>query len=76
MCALFNTLHSQVYLGAGAGKGPSRERFFVYALVGSGVWCEHYKVLDQALGADSFSGMFPGYLFQALRFVLDPPPTF
>jgi len=37
-CALFNTLHSQHYAGIGTRGGISRERFFVYAFVGSGVW--------------------------------------
>ncbi|KAF7971437.1 hypothetical protein HWV62_21206 [Athelia sp. TMB] len=37
-CTLFNTLHSQQYQGIGGRGGMSRERFFVYAFVISGVW--------------------------------------
>lgn len=37
-CTLFNTLHSQQYQGIGGRGGISRERFFVYAFVISGVW--------------------------------------
>ncbi|KAJ6602371.1 OPT oligopeptide transporter [Mycena sp. CBHHK59/15] len=38
-CALFNTLHSQYYAGIGARGGLSRERFFLYAFLGSFAWC-------------------------------------
>ncbi|KAJ6568984.1 small oligopeptide transporter, partial [Mycena capillaripes] len=34
-CALFNTLHSQHYAGIGTRGGLSRERFFLYAFMGS-----------------------------------------
>ncbi|GLB42837.1 putative OPT oligopeptide transporter protein [Lyophyllum shimeji] len=37
-CALFNTLHSQSYAGVGTRGGISRERFFLYAFIGSAVW--------------------------------------
>ncbi|KAH8101387.1 OPT oligopeptide transporter, partial [Cristinia sonorae] len=37
-CALFNTLHSQVYAGIGNHGGPSRERFFFYAFLASTVY--------------------------------------
>lgn len=37
-CALFNTLHSQVYAGMGNRGGISRERFFFYAFLGSTCW--------------------------------------
>ncbi|KAG8904834.1 hypothetical protein FRB99_001090 [Tulasnella sp. 403] len=37
-CALFNTLHSQQVSGAGSRAGISRERFFVYACLGSFLW--------------------------------------
>ncbi|KZT36342.1 small oligopeptide transporter [Sistotremastrum suecicum HHB10207 ss-3] len=37
-CALFNTLHSQQYAGAGSRGGISRERFFVYVFVGGVCW--------------------------------------
>jgi len=40
ICALFNTLHSQKYLGAD-DTGPSRERFFTYAFIGAALWCEY-----------------------------------
>ncbi|TDL23824.1 small oligopeptide transporter [Rickenella mellea] len=33
LCALFNTLHSQQYIGMGEHKGMSREKFFIYALL-------------------------------------------
>jgi hypothetical protein len=38
ICALFNTLHSQRYLGAD-DTGPSRERFFAYAFLCAALWC-------------------------------------
>ncbi|THG98061.1 hypothetical protein EW145_g7488 [Phellinidium pouzarii] len=38
-CALFNTLHSQQYAGVGSRGGISRERFFLYAFIGSFFWC-------------------------------------
>jgi hypothetical protein len=41
ICALFNTLHSQRYLGAD-DTGPSRERFFAYAFIGAALWCEYF----------------------------------
>ncbi|QRW10201.1 OPT oligopeptide transporter protein [Ceratobasidium sp. AG-Ba] len=37
-CALFNTLHSQQYAGAGTRGGISRERFFLYGFIGSFCW--------------------------------------
>ncbi|KAH7920260.1 OPT oligopeptide transporter [Leucogyrophana mollusca] len=37
-CALFNTLHSTIYTGAGTQSGLSRERFFVYVFVGGCAW--------------------------------------
>ena len=42
ICALFNTLHSQRYLGAD-DTGPSRERFFTYAFIGATLWCEYSR---------------------------------
>ena len=39
LCALFNTLHSQEYIGMGKRGGLSRERFFVYSLVIATVYC-------------------------------------
>lgn len=42
--ALFNTLHSQHYAGAGDRGGLSRERFFLYAFLGSTAWCKHVQV--------------------------------
>jgi len=44
ICALFNTLHSQRYLGAD-DTGPSRERFFTYAFIGAALWCEYFRFL-------------------------------
>jgi hypothetical protein len=38
-CALFNTLHSQVYSGF-RDTGMSRERFFLYGFLASFIWCE------------------------------------
>jgi len=38
ICALFNTLHSQKYLGVD-DAGPSRGRFFTYAFFGAALWC-------------------------------------
>ena len=37
-CALFNTLHSQQYAGIGSRGGASRERFFIFAFLGSFFW--------------------------------------
>ncbi|KAG2002633.1 peptide transporter MTD1 [Coprinopsis cinerea AmutBmut pab1-1] len=37
-CALFNTLHAQTYAGMGNRGGLSRERFFLYALIGATCW--------------------------------------
>jgi hypothetical protein len=37
-CALFNTLHSQVYPGF-RDTGMSRERFFLYGFLASFIWC-------------------------------------
>ncbi|KAG6868859.1 hypothetical protein C0993_008988 [Termitomyces sp. T159_Od127] len=37
-CALFNTLHAQSYAGMGNRGGISRERFFLYAFLGSAIW--------------------------------------
>ncbi|KAF9042221.1 small oligopeptide transporter [Panaeolus papilionaceus] len=48
-CALFNTLHSQQYAGMGTRGGISRERFFVYAFLGSFVWYFVPGYLFQAL---------------------------
>ncbi|KAJ7449464.1 OPT oligopeptide transporter protein-domain-containing protein [Mycena galericulata] len=48
-CALFNTLHSQQYAGIGKRGGISRERFFLYAFLGSFSWCEFFNYLFQAL---------------------------
>lgn len=48
ICALFNTLHSQRYLGAD-DAGPSRERFFTYALIGAAFWYLFPGYLFQAL---------------------------
>ncbi|XP_006455006.1 oligopeptide transporter protein OPT variant 1 [Agaricus bisporus var. bisporus H97] len=48
-CALFNTLHSQQYAGIGTRGGISRERFFVYAFLGSFVWYFFPGYIFQAL---------------------------
>jgi len=37
-CALYNTLHTTHYAGMGERGGISRERFFMYALVGATVY--------------------------------------
>ena len=37
-CALFNTLHQQQYEGIGNRGGISREKFFLYAFLGSASW--------------------------------------
>jgi OPT family small oligopeptide transporter len=49
LCALFNTLHSQDYAGVGTRGGISRERFFLYAFVGSMCWYFVPGYLFQAL---------------------------
>ena len=37
-CALFNTLHNQHYAGVGDRGGIPRGRFFLYVLIGGGIW--------------------------------------
>ncbi|KAI0056147.1 OPT oligopeptide transporter [Artomyces pyxidatus] len=54
MCALFNTLHSQIYTGIGTRDGLSRERFFTYAFFGSLVWYFLPGYLFQALSVFSW----------------------
>ncbi|PAV19757.1 OPT oligopeptide transporter [Pyrrhoderma noxium] len=53
-CALFNTLHSQVYSGIGNRGGLSRERFFTYAFIGSSVWYFFPGYIFQALSVFSW----------------------
>jgi OPT family small oligopeptide transporter len=48
-CALFNTLHSQVYSGMGNRGGISRERFFLYGFLGSCTWYWFPGYIFQAL---------------------------
>ncbi|KAF5376874.1 hypothetical protein D9615_007249 [Tricholomella constricta] len=48
-CALFNTLHSTQYAGIGTRGGLSRERFFVYAFIGSFSWYFFPGYIFQAL---------------------------
>ncbi|KAI0794846.1 OPT oligopeptide transporter protein-domain-containing protein [Abortiporus biennis] len=38
ICALYNTLHSQNYVGIGQRRGLSRERFFTYAFLAASIW--------------------------------------
>jgi hypothetical protein len=69
LCALFNTLHSSAYTGAGAGHGMRRERLFALAFVGAGVWGACALVRTQCgvmLTAEGLA-LFPSYLFSALR---------
>jgi OPT oligopeptide transporter protein len=61
-CALFNTLHSQHYAGIGTRGGMSRERFFVYAFIGSFTWCKYRtEKLNQA-NLTMRTDFFPGYI--------------
>ncbi|KAL5513349.1 hypothetical protein ACEPAH_3748 [Sanghuangporus vaninii] len=53
-CALFNTLHSQVYSGMGNRGGISRERFFFYAFAGSAAWYFFPGYIFQALSVFSW----------------------
>ncbi|OSC97088.1 OPT oligopeptide transporter [Trametes coccinea BRFM310] len=48
-CALFNTLHSQVYAGMGNRGGISRERFFFYGFLASTCWYFFPGYIFQAL---------------------------
>ncbi|KAJ3852991.1 OPT oligopeptide transporter [Lentinula lateritia] len=48
-CALFNTLHSTQYAGMGKRGGISRERFFLFAFLGSFSWYFMPGYLFQAL---------------------------
>ncbi|CCM00750.1 uncharacterized protein FIBRA_02790 [Fibroporia radiculosa] len=49
-CALFNTLHSQQYAGAGDRRGISRERFFAVAFAASLFWYFMPGYVFKALG--------------------------
>ncbi|KAF9466766.1 OPT oligopeptide transporter [Collybia nuda] len=49
VCALFNTLHAQTYAGVGNRGGISRERFFLYAFLGSATWYLFPGYIFQAL---------------------------
>ena len=53
-CALFNTLHQQQYSGVGNRGGISRERFFLYAFLGSASWYFFPGYLFQALSVFSW----------------------
>ena len=54
-CVLFNTLHSHHYSGEGDHHGGlSRERFFLYVLVGGGIWYILPGYLFTALSAFSW----------------------
>ena len=53
-CALFNTLHQQVYSGIGSRGGISRERFFFYAFLGSTCWYFFPGYIFQALSVFSW----------------------
>jgi len=53
-CALFNTLHSQHYAGIGNRGGISRERFFLFAFLGSTVWYIFPGYLFEALSVFSW----------------------
>ncbi|KAH7922259.1 OPT oligopeptide transporter [Leucogyrophana mollusca] len=53
-CALFNTLHAQVYTGVGTRGGVSRERFFTYVFFGSCAWYFIPGYLFQALSVFSW----------------------
>ncbi|PAV19744.1 OPT oligopeptide transporter [Pyrrhoderma noxium] len=53
-CALFNTLHSQVYTGMGKRDGISRERFFFYAFLASASWYFFPGYIFQALSVFSW----------------------
>ena len=48
-CTLFNTLHSQYYAGIGTRGGISRERFFLFAFLGSFFWYFFPGYIFQAL---------------------------
>lgn len=49
LCAVYNTLHSQEYAGAGKLGGISRERYFSFIFVGAMVWYFIPGYLFQAL---------------------------
>ncbi|KAI5123200.1 hypothetical protein M0805_003967 [Coniferiporia weirii] len=53
-CALFNTLHQQVYAGVGNRGGMSRERFFSYAFLASTIWYFFPGYIFQALSVFSW----------------------
>ena len=53
-CALFNTLHHQVYEGIGNRGGISRERFFLFAFIGSCAWYFFPGYIFQALSVFSW----------------------
>lgn len=53
-CALFNTLHQQVYSGIGNRGGITRERFFFYGFCASAVWYFFPGYLFEALSVFSW----------------------
>lgn len=53
-CALFNTLHSQVYAGIGNRGGISRERFFTCAFTAAALWYFFPGYIFQALSVFSW----------------------
>ena len=48
-CALFNTLHQQVYAGMGSRGGISREKFFFFGFLASTCWYFFPGYIFQAL---------------------------
>lgn len=77
LCALFNTLHSQEYIGMGKRGGLSREKFFIFSLGIATIYCKSLPACHQTQMANDVpyayshprfpsEDFFPGYLFTAL----------
>ncbi|EDR06311.1 oligopeptide transporter [Laccaria bicolor S238N-H82] len=61
-CALFNTLHSQTYVGIGQHDGISRERYFIYAFGAAVLWYFIPGYFFQALSVFSWVKTSPSTL--------------
>ena len=73
-CALFNTLHSQVYAGIGNRGGISREKFFTIAFTASALWYFVPGYLFQALSVFSWvCWIAPNNIVSRFSFPILPP---
>jgi len=63
LCALFNTLHSQTYVGIGQHDGISRERYFIYAFGAAALWCEFIDIFRPVSESERLSPRFHSRIF-------------